>query len=201
MLERQPHTEIGRQAEHADDLRGADSFGTHHSSCCHAADATAARYPLPGTNSSASNTPSRPQARGRGGSPPGRVVGELSASADRGAAAFAREGGVSVESHDMLGKDEQRASRGAVGSRLLRWAKRQRRELITRACVRVNGRPPQGAARTRWCSSANWMAEQRRSATATRRPPRARRRAPRRRERRPRRPPPSRPGCRRRPPC
>jgi hypothetical protein len=48
MLERQPHTEIGRQAEHADDLRGADSFGTHHSSCRHAADATSASCPLPG---------------------------------------------------------------------------------------------------------------------------------------------------------
>jgi hypothetical protein len=74
MLEREPHAEIGRQAERADDLRGADSFGTRHSSCCHAADATAARCPLPGTNSSAINTPSRAQARGRGGSPPRRVV-------------------------------------------------------------------------------------------------------------------------------
>jgi hypothetical protein len=111
MLERQPHTEIGRQAEHADDLRGADSFGTRHSTCCHAVDATAARCPLPGTKSSAIKTPSRPQGPG-----PRRFLlldesyGELSTSADRGAAAFAREareGGVSVEPHDMLGKDDR----------------------------------------------------------------------------------------------
>jgi len=40
--------------------------------------------------------------------------GELNTSGDRGAAAFRVEGGVSVEAHDMLGKDEGEKSRSRL---------------------------------------------------------------------------------------
>jgi hypothetical protein len=44
--------------------------------------------------------------------------GESSTSGDRGADCFAWEGGVSVESHDMLGKDEARVTDDEVRAAL-----------------------------------------------------------------------------------
>ena len=46
---------------------------------------------------------------------------------------------VTTASAQTLAMDESRESRGAVGEHLLRWQERQRRELITRACFRVEG--------------------------------------------------------------